>query len=59
MNATSTDTSHELVVMIWIFVRRKLVEVRYMHQEYADDAYFAAYSFHLSNNTYRVAMAMY
>jgi hypothetical protein len=30
MNATSTETSHELVVMICIFVRRKLVELRYM-----------------------------
>jgi hypothetical protein len=31
--ATSPDTSHELVVMICIFVRQKLVEARYMHQE--------------------------
>jgi hypothetical protein len=31
MNATSTYPSHELVVMICIFVRRKLVELGYMH----------------------------
>jgi hypothetical protein len=37
MNVTSKYASHELVVMICIFVQRKLVELRYMHIQEANN----------------------